>query len=84
MNNNRDRLGLKRIVAIDAHIPGKAIMLRLDEHANVTGSNGAGKTTLLKLIPLFYGAEPSRIMPRKGVKKTLTDFLLARPTSLIV
>lgn len=76
--------GLERIVVIDAHIPGKTIALTVDDHANLTGTNGAGKTTLLRLIPFFYGAEPARLMPRKGVKKPLTEYLLPRATSMIV
>lgn len=82
--DKKDKKGLKRIVVIDSFNPGLTMELKVDDHANFNGPNGAGKTTLLKLIPFFYGSAPARIMPKGGGKQTLTEYLLPRPTSVIV
>ena len=54
--------GLKRIILIDTHLPG-VVELKLDGHTNICGTNASGKTTLQRLIPVFYGEYPSRVVP---------------------
>lgn len=53
---------LLKIVIIDSYCPGKKIELKLDGHVSINGRNGAGKTTLLRLIPIFFGELPSRVV----------------------
>ena len=53
---------LLRIVIIDSYCPGKKIELKLDGHVSINGRNGAGKTTLLRLIPIFFGELPQRVV----------------------
>ena len=50
----------------------------------MNGTNGGGKTTSLKLIPFFYGAEPSQLNPKVENKENFLDFYLPRTTSLII
>lgn len=82
MNNNRT--GLRRIIMIDGHIKGKRVEIKLDEHANLSGTNGAGKTTLLKLVPIFYGLTPGQIVKRTGGREAFVNYYLPRPTSLLI
>lgn len=53
---------LKRIVLINTHMSG-IVELKLDGHTNICGTNASGKTTLQRLIPVFYGEYPSRVVP---------------------
>ena len=53
---------LKRIVLINTHMTG-IVELNLDGHTNICGTNASGKTTLQRLIPVFYGEYPSRVVP---------------------
>jgi hypothetical protein len=53
---------LIRIVLIDTHLPG-VVELALDGHTNICGTNASGKTTLQRLVPVFYGEYPSRVVP---------------------
>ena len=76
--------GLIRIICLDAHIPGKCMAIKVEEHANLSGTNGAGKTTLLKLTPFFYGSSPTDVIPRKSTRTRFVDYYLPRPTSMII
>ena len=53
---------LLRMIIIDSYCPGKKVEMRLDGHVSINGSNGAGKTTLLRLIPIFFGERPQRVI----------------------
>ena len=53
---------LRRIILIHTHLPG-VVELSLDGHTNICGTNASGKTTLQRLIPVFYGEYPSRVVP---------------------
>ncbi|MGB0895518.1 MAG: ATP-binding protein [Parashewanella sp.] len=53
---------LIRIVLIDTHLPG-VVELALDGHTNICGTNASGKTTLQRLVPVFYGEYPSKVVP---------------------
>jgi hypothetical protein len=54
--------GLQRIILINTHLPG-VVELKLHGHSNICGTNASGKTTLQRLIPVFYGEYPSRVVP---------------------
>lgn len=48
------------------------------------GRNGRGKTTLIRLIPLFYGEQPSKVVRSAGsVVRSLREFMFARSTSYV-
>lgn len=54
---------LVKIIMIHGHMPG-VVELDLDGHTNICGSNASGKTTLQRMIPVFYGELPNRVVPR--------------------
>lgn len=54
---------LLRIIMINGHLPG-VVELDLDGHTNICGSNASGKTTLQRMIPVFYGELPNRVVPK--------------------
>lgn len=76
--------GLKRLLLINTHIKGRAVEIRLDGHANLSGENGAGKTSLLKLISFFYGSEPAKLCPAVANKKSFVDYFLPSDKSYLV
>tara|TARA_R100001440_G_scaffold8811_2_gene16657 strand:+ start:36733 stop:40416 length:3684 start_codon:yes stop_codon:yes gene_type:complete len=54
---------LLKIIMINGHLPG-VVELDLDGHTNICGSNASGKTTLQRMIPVFYGELPNRVVPK--------------------
>lgn len=73
--------GLHRIILIDTHLPG-VVELKLDGHTNICGTNASGKTTLQRLIPVFYGEYPSRVVP--ATRDSFEKWYLPRESSFIV
>ena len=73
--------GLKRIILIDTHLPG-VVELKLDGHTNICGTNASGKTTLQRLIPVFYGEYPSRVVP--ATRDSFERWYLPRTSSFII
>lgn len=53
---------LNRIILINTHLQG-VVELVVDGHTNICGTNASGKTTLQRLVPVFYGEYPSRVVP---------------------
>lgn len=53
---------LQRIILINTHLHG-VVELALNDHTNICGTNASGKTTLQRLVPVFYGEFPSRVVP---------------------
>ena len=72
---------LKRIVLIDTHLSG-IVELKLDGHTNICGTNASGKTTLQRLIPVFYGEYPSRVVPSS--RDSFEKWYLRNETSFII
>ncbi|MCF1439955.1 MAG: ATP-binding protein, partial [Shewanella sp.] len=72
---------LIRIVLIDTHLPG-VVELALDGHTNICGTNASGKTTLQRLIPVFYGEYPSRVVP--STRDSFERWYLPRESSYII
>lgn len=58
---------LLRIVMIHGHLEG-VVELSLDGHTNICGTNASGKTTLQRLVPVFYGELPNRVVPKTRLK----------------
>jgi chromosome segregation ATPase len=57
-------------------------VLDLREHTLAVGPNGVGKSTFLRLIPLFYGASPERILRGSG-KHNLIGHVLPTSSSAV-
>ncbi|WP_026958615.1 ATP-binding protein [Aliagarivorans taiwanensis] len=72
--------GLLRIILIDTHLNG-VVELKLDQHSNICGTNASGKTTLQRLIPVFYGEYPSRVVP--STRDSFERWYLPREASYI-
>ncbi len=72
---------LIRIVLIDTHLPG-VVELALDGHTNICGTNASGKTTLQRLVPVFYGEYPSRVVP--STRDSFERWYLPRDGSYII
>lgn len=75
---------LRRLILIDAYRKGALTELKLDGHTSLTGANGAGKTSLLRLIPLFYGESPNKLVQGGGVNQSFVQYYLPHTTSFIV
>ncbi|WP_088329805.1 ATP-binding protein [Lacimicrobium sp. SS2-24] len=73
--------GLLRIVLIHSHLPG-VVELKLDGHTNVCGTNASGKTTLQRLVPVFYGELPGKVVPR--TRKKFSEFYLPANNSYLI
>ena len=73
--------GLHRIMLIDTHLPG-VVELKLNGHTNICGTNASGKTTLQRLIPVFYGEYPSRVVP--ATRDSFERWYLPRESSYII
>ncbi|MER2491676.1 ATP-binding protein [Catenovulum sediminis] len=72
---------LQRIILIDTHLPG-VVELKLNGHTNICGTNASGKTTLQRLIPVFYGEFPSRVVP--ATRDSFERWYLPRESSYII
>ncbi|MCC5902589.1 MAG: ATP-binding protein [Halomonas sp.] len=58
---------LLRIVMIHGHLTG-VVELSVDGHTNICGTNASGKTTLQRLVPVFYGELPNKVVPKTRMK----------------
>ncbi|WP_444677912.1 ATP-binding protein [Halomonas sp. E19] len=58
---------LLRIVMIHGHLEG-VVELGVDGHTNICGTNASGKTTLQRLVPVFFGELPNRVVPKTRLK----------------
>lgn len=75
---------LRKLIVIDSYAASRIREVRLDGHVHVAGRNGRGKTTLIRLIPLFYGEQPSRVVRSSGsVVRSLREFMFSRSTSYV-
>lgn len=72
---------LIRIVLINTHLPG-VVELLLKGHTNICGTNASGKTTLQRLIPVFYGEYPSRVVP--STRDSFERWYLPHDSSYII
>ncbi|TLU61815.1 ATP-binding protein [Thalassotalea litorea] len=73
--------GLQRIILIDTHLPGM-VELKVDGHTNICGTNASGKTTLQRLLPVFYGEAPSKVVP--ATRDNFQTWYLPRESSFII
>lgn len=72
---------LLRIILIHTHLPG-VVEIQMDQHTNICGTNASGKTTLQRLIPVFYGELPSRVVPK--TRKKFDEFYLPFSNSYLI
>ncbi|SHG97455.1 ATP-binding protein [Ferrimonas marina] len=72
---------LNRIILINTHLPGE-VELKLNGHTNICGTNASGKTTLQRLVPVFYGEYPSRVVP--ATRDSFERWYLPTESSFII
>jgi chromosome segregation ATPase len=84
LRHGRDVFSLIRLILIDSYKPGTLQEVRLDGPTNLNGVNGAGKTTLLRLIPLFFGESPNRLVPKSRVNESFVQHYLPHDSSYII
>lgn len=72
---------LRRIILLHTHLEG-VVELDIDAHTNFCGTNASGKTTLQRLIPVFYGEQPNRVVPK--TRKKFDEFYLPYNNSYII
>lgn len=79
---------LRRVVGINIRNPrdeGPSLRIaELDTRGAViaAGRNGVGKTSFLRLIPLFYGATPTRVLRGSGLT-TMIRYMLPHASSAV-
>ncbi len=77
--------GLQRLIVINSYMKHQARTLCVDEHTHVSGRNGRGKTTLLRLVPLFYGEQPSKMVKPSGeVLRPIRDYMFDSLSAYLV
>lgn len=77
--------GLQKIVLIDSYVEGRASEIDVSGHTNISGDNGIGKTSFLKLVPIFYGEQPRRlIVESANGNEGFNQFYLPRNGSYLV
>jgi hypothetical protein len=77
--------GLRQIILIDSYVAGVASELDVSGHTNISGGNGKGKTTFLRLVPIFYGESPRRLVTASGNGNTsFNEWYLPRTGSYLV
>ncbi|CAG9295202.1 ATP-binding protein [Celerinatantimonas diazotrophica] len=72
---------LRRIILLHTHLDG-VVEIDVDAHTNFCGTNASGKTTLQRLIPVFYGEQPNRVVPK--TRKKFDEFYLPYNNSYII
>ncbi|WP_113907649.1 ATP-binding protein [Aliidiomarina celeris] len=72
---------LLKIIMINGHLPG-VVELDLNGHTNICGSNASGKTTLQRMIPVFYGELPNRVVPR--TRQNFDKYYLPHKNSYVI
>ncbi|GAA4893543.1 ATP-binding protein [Ferrimonas pelagia] len=72
---------LNRIILINTHLPGE-VELKTHGHTNICGTNASGKTTLQRLVPVFYGEYPSRVVP--ATRDSFERWYLPTESSFII
>lgn len=72
---------LLRIIQINGHLEG-VLELSLDGHTNICGTNASGKTTLQRLVPVFYGELPNKVVPK--TRKKFDQFYLPHSNSYLI
>ncbi|MGO3987222.1 ATP-binding protein [Pseudomonas sp. SAS7] len=75
---------LVKIVLIDSLCAGAKAELVMDGNTSVTGENGIGKSSFIKLIPVFYGASPGRLVKAGTNRESFANWYLPRSSSFIV
>jgi len=75
---------LTRLILIDSYCRNRIAELDISGHITINGENGAGKTTLLRLIPMFLGESPSRIIRGDAVMEKFSRYYFPTTASYVI
>lgn len=75
---------LTRIILIDSYCRSRIAELDISGHITINGENGAGKTTLLRLLPIFFGESPSRIIRGDAVTERFGRYYFPSDASYVI
>lgn len=75
---------LLRLILIDSYCRGRIVELDLSGHITINGENGAGKTTLLRLLPIFFGELPSKIIRSDAVTENFGRYYFPTTGSYVI
>lgn len=75
---------LLRLILIDSYCRGRVVELDLSGHITINGTNGAGKTTLLRLLPIFFGESPSKIIRGDAVTDSFGRYYFPTTGSYVI
>lgn len=75
---------LTRLILIDSYCRNRIAELDVSGHITINGENGAGKTTLLRLIPMFLGESPSRIIRGDAVMEKFSRYYFPTTASYVI
>lgn len=75
---------LTRLILIDSYCRNRIAELDVSGHITINGENGAGKTTLLRLIPMFLGESPSRIIRGDAVMEKFSRYYFPSTASYVI
>lgn len=75
---------LTRLILIDSYCRNETVAFEFDGHVTINGENGSGKTTLLRLLPMFLGESPSRIIRSDAVTEKFGRYYFPSTASYVI
>ena len=75
---------LTRLILIDSYCRNRIAELDVSGHITINGENGAGKTTLLRLLPMFFGESPSKIIRGDAVTEKFGRYYFPTTASYVI
>jgi len=75
---------LNRLILIDSYCRNRIAELDLSGHITINGENGSGKTTLLRLLPMFFGESPSKILRGDAVTEKFGRYYFPTTASYVI
>lgn len=75
---------LLRLILIGSYCRNRIVEIDLAGHITLNGENGAGKTTLLRLLPIFFGETPSRIVRGDAVTEKFSRYYFPDLSSYVI
>lgn len=75
---------LTRLILIDSYCAHRIVELDISGHITLNGDNGAGKTTLLRLLPVFFGESPVRIIKGGKVNIGFSRYYFPSTSSYVI
>lgn len=75
---------ITRLILIDSYCRNRIAELDLTDHITINGENAVGKTTLLRLLPIFFGESPSKIVRGDAVTERFSRYYFPTTSSYVI